>query len=334
MYIIDSYGLAVIFCFITMLCWGSWANTSKIATDKWPFPLYYWDYSIGLILMSLIYGLTMGSFGEGGRSFLADLQQADSGSILSAVIGGVIFNLSNLLIVAAIAVAGLSVAFPIGVGLALVVGVIVNYIKVPEGNPMLLFGGVLLVVLAIIINGLASAKVSRSKGSTPVKGIVLSVLAGIIMGFFYRFVADSMTLNFTAPEAGKLTPYTAVFIFSIGLFISNFIWNTFFMYKPVQGSKSTYAGYFTNGTTRQHLLGILGGLIFNTGFLFNLIASDKAGPAISYGLGQGATMIGAAWGVFVFKEFAGAPKGTNKMLAAMFVLFIVGLGMIVIARLN
>jgi glucose uptake protein len=334
MYIIDSYGLAVIFCFITMLCWGSWANTSKIATDKWPFPLYYWDYSIGLILMSLIYGLTMGSYGEGGRSFLADLQQADSGSILSAVIGGVIFNLSNLLIVAAIAVAGLSVAFPIGVGLALVVGVIVNYIKVPEGNPMLLFGGVLLVVLAIIINGLASAKVSRSKGSTPVKGIVLSVLAGIIMGFFYRFVADSMTLNFTAPEAGKLTPYTAVFIFSIGLFISNFVWNTFFMYKPVQGSKSTYAGYFTNGTARQHLIGILGGLIFNTGFLFNLIASDKAGPAISYGLGQGATMIGAAWGVFVFKEFAGAPKGTNKMLAAMFVLFIVGLGMIVIARLN
>ena len=334
MYIIDSYGLAVIFCFITMLCWGSWANTSKIATDKWPFPLYYWDYSIGLILMSLIYGVTMGSFGEGGRGFLADLQQADTGSIISAVIGGVIFNLSNLLIVAAIAVAGLSVAFPIGVGLALVVGVIVNYIKVPEGHPMLLFGGVLLVVLAIIINGLASAKVSKSKGSTPVKGIVLSVSAGIIMGFFYRFVADSMTLNFTAPEAGKLTPYTAVFIFSIGLFISNFVWNTFFMYKPVQGSKSTYAGYFTNGTARQHLIGILGGLIFNTGFLFNLIASDKAGPAISYGLGQGATMIGAAWGVFVFKEFAGAPKGTNKMLAAMFVLFIVGLGMIVIARLN
>jgi glucose uptake protein len=334
MYIVDSYGLAVIFCIITMLCWGSWANTSKIATDKWPFPLYYWDYSIGLILMSLIYGLTMGSSGEGGRGFLADLQQADSSSILSAVIGGVIFNLSNLLIVAAVAVAGLSVAFPIGVGLALVIGVVVNYIKVPEGDPLLLFGGVLLVVLAIIINGLASAKVSKSKGSTPLKGIVLSVLAGIIMGFFYRFVADSMTLNFTAPEAGKLTPYSAVFIFSIGLFISNFVWNTFFMYKPVQGSKSTYTGYFTNGTRRQHLIGIVGGLIFNTGFLFNLIASDKAGPAISYGLGQGATMIGAAWGVFVFREFAGAPKSTNKMLAAMFVLFIVGLGMIVIARLN
>jgi glucose uptake protein len=334
MYIVDSYGLAVIFCIITMLGWGSWANTSKIATDKWPFPLYYWDYSIGLIIMSLIYGLTMGSIGESGRSFLVDLQQADTASILSAVIGGVIFNLSNLLIVAAVAVAGLSVAFPIGVGLALVIGVIVNYIKVPEGNPIMLFGGVLLVVLAIIINGIASAKVSKSKGSTPVKGIILSVLAGIIMGFFYRFVADSMTLNFTAPEAGKLTPYTAVFIFSIGLFLSNFLWNTFFMYKPVQGSKSTYAGYFTNGTTRQHLIGIIGGLIFNTGFLFNLIASDKAGPAISYGLGQGATMIGAAWGVFVWKEFAGAPKGTNKLLAAMFALFIIGLALVVIARLN
>ncbi len=334
MYIIDSYGLAVFFCFITMLCWGSWANTSKVATDKWPFPLFYWDYSIGLILVALMYGLTMGSTGDAGRGFLADLQQANSHSIISAIVGGVVFNLSNLLIVAAIAVAGLSVAFPIGVGLALVIGVIVNYIKVPEGNPILLFGGVILVVLAIIVNAMASTKVSRSQDSTPVKGIVLSVLAGVIMGFFYRFVADSMTLDFASPEVGKLTPYSAVFVFSIGLFLSNFLWNSFFMYKPVQGSKSTYIDYFKNGTTRQHLIGILGGIIFNTGFLFNLIASDKAGPAISYGLGQGATMIGAAWGVFVFKEFAGANKSTYKMLAAMFLLFIIGLGSIVVARLN
>ncbi len=333
MFIINSYSLAVIFCIITMLCWGSWANTSKISTEKWPFPLFYWDYSLGLIIVSLIYGLTMGSMGEGGRGFIADLQQADSGSIISALVGGVVFNLSNLLIVAAIAVAGLSVAFPVGVGLALVIGVIVNYIKQPQGNPLLLFGGVALVVVAIVVNGLASAKVSKSKGSTPVKGIVLSILAGIIMGFFYRFVADSMTLNFTAPEAGKMTPYSAVLVFSFGLFLSNFLWNSFFMYKPVEGSKSSYAGYFKNGTTKQHLIGILGGIIFNTGFLFNLIASDKAGTAISYGLGQGATMIGAAWGVFIFKEFKGAPSSINKYLVTMFITFIVGLGLIITAKL-
>ena len=333
MFIINSYSLAVIFCFITMLCWGSWANTSKVSSDKWPFPMFYWDYSLGMILMTVIYGLTMGSIGDSGRSFISDLQQADSGSISSAFIGGVIFNLSNLILVAAIAVAGISVAFPVGVGLALVIGVIVNYIKNPEGNPVLLFAGVALVVVAIVVNALASSKVSKSKGSTSAKGILLSVMAGIIMGFFYRFVADGMTLDFTSPEAGKMTPYSAALIFSAGVFISNFLWNTFFMYKPVEGSKSSYKDYFTNRTTKQHLFGILGGMIWLTGFLFNLIASDKAGPAISYGLGQGATMVGAAWGVFVFREFKGAPPVINRYLITMFVSFFAGLGMIIIARL-
>lgn len=239
MFIINSYALAVIFCIITMLCWGSWANTSKVATEKWPFPLFYWDYSLGLILMTLIYGLTMGSTGDNGRSFITDLQQSDTSSITSAFVGGVVFNISNLLIVAAIAVAGISVAFPIGVGLALVIGVIVNYIKIPAGDPILLFGGVLLVVVAIVVNALASSKVSKSKGSTPAKGIVLSVMAGIIMGFFYRFVADGMTLNFISPDPGKMTPYSAVLIFALGVFISNFLWNTFFMYKPIEGNRST-----------------------------------------------------------------------------------------------
>lgn len=334
MYIVDSYSLAVIFCIITMLGWGSWANTLKMTPQKWEFPLYYWDYSIGLVLTTLLFGFTFGSYGTEGRSFMADLSQASPEALTSAFIGGVIFNLSNLLIVAAIAVAGLAVAFPVGVGLALVIGVIVNYLKVPEGEPVMLFGGVILVVLAIVINGVASAKVSKSQGSTPIKGIVLSVLAGIIMGFFYRFVADSMTFNFAAPEAGKLTPYSAMFVFTIGIFISSFVFNTWFMFKPISGKAVTFADYFRLGSPKIHLVGILGGFIWCAAMEFNLIAADKAGPAISYGLGQGATMIGAAWGVFVWKEFAGATKVTNKLLAAMFTLFIIGLALIVIARLN
>jgi glucose uptake protein len=333
MYIINEYPVAVAFCVITMLCWGSWANTSKISSEDWPFPLFYWDYSLGIIAAALLFGVTMGSTGPFGRSFVADLFQADSGSLLSAFLGGVVFNLSNLLVVAAIAVSGLSIAFPIGVGLALVIGVVVNYIKQPEGNPLLLFGGVALVVLAMTVNAVAASKVASSRSSSPTKGILLSVFGGIIMGFFYRFVADSMTLNFTNPEAGKLTPYSAVLIFSVGLFLSNFVWNTYFMYKPVHGNRSTYGEYFSNGTLKRHLIGLAGGLIFNTGFLFNLIASNKAGPAISYGLGQGSTMIGAAWGVFVFKEFRGAPTTINWLLAMMFTSFIVGLGLIVAARL-
>ncbi len=334
MFIINSYALAVAFTFITMLCWGSWANTSKFTTSKWQFPLYYWDYSIGLIITALILGLTMGSIGDEGRGMLQDLAQADTRSIGFALLGGVVFNLSNLLIVAAIAIAGLSVAFPIAVGLALVLGVLINYINVPEGNSFLLFLGVGLVVIAMILNGIASRKAAKSKGKTSSKGIIVSVTSGLIMAFFYRFVAEGMTLDFSNPEPGKLTPYSAVLIFSVGLFLSNFIWNTFFMYKPITGTRTTYKDYFNNGTARLHLIGILGGIIFNIGFLFNLVAAEKAGPAISYGLGQGATMIGAAWGVFVFKEFAGAPKVVNKLIAAMFAFFIIGLSVIIIARLN
>ncbi|HXX64112.1 MAG TPA: GRP family sugar transporter [Bacteroidota bacterium] len=330
MFIINDYPVSVLFCVVTMFCWGSWANTSKISTEKWPFPLFYWDYSLGLIIMSIVYGLTMGSTGAGGRSFLPDLQQAHAPSILTALAGGVIFNLSNLLIVAAISIAGLSVAFPIGVGLALVIGVIVNYIKQPTGNPVLLLLGVLLVVTAMLVNARISSRLSHSQGKTSTKAIGLSVMAGIIMGFFYRFVADGMITSFSDPTPGKLTPYSAVLVFSIGVFLSNFIWNTYFMYRPVDGRGATYAGYFQNGTLREHLIGILGGLIFNTGFLFNLIASDKAGPAISYGLGQGSTMIGAAWGVFVYKEFKGA---SAYALAIMFIAFILGLALIVTARL-
>ena len=334
MYIVSSYTIAVIFCFVTMLCWGSWANTSKCTNEKWPFTLFYWDYSLGLILAALIYGLTMGSTGTSGRSFLEDIAQADVNSILYALLGGAIFNLSNLLVIAAIAIAGFSVAYPITGGLALVLGVILVYIKVPTGNPLLLFLGVGLIVTAIIVNAIGSAKMSAKKGDTSKKGIVIAILSGIIMSFFYRFVSDSMSIDFITPKAGKLTPYSAILVFSGGLFISNFVWNSFFMYRPLIGRTVNYKQYFTNGTLTQHLIGIAGGIVFNTGFLFSLIASDKAGPAISYGLGQGATMIGAAWGIFVYKEFKGASTTVNRLLLIMFMTFIIGLAFIILARVK
>jgi len=315
-----------------MLCWGSWANTMKLSSKSWPFQLYYWDYSIGLVLTSLVLGLTMGSIGAGGRGFLPDLMQASLMAIGSAFLGGVVFNLSNLLIVAATDIAGMAVAFPIAVGLALVIGVVVNYIAVPIGDPYLLFIGLGLVVLAIIVDALAFSRLPGGKKSVG-KGIIISVLSGVLMGFFYRFVAASMVENVIDPEAGKITSYSAMFIFTVGIFLSNFLWNTIFMIKPVKGAPVKYSEYFTLGTTKLHLIGIAGGLIWCVGMSFNLIASSQAGFAISYGLGQGATMVAAAWGVFIWKEFAQAPKGTNTLIAAMFTLFIAGLAMIIFAKI-
>ncbi|MGK7397126.1 MAG: GRP family sugar transporter [Candidatus Cyclobacteriaceae bacterium M3_2C_046] len=334
MVIIDSYSVAVIMLFVTMLCWGSWANTLKLSSKEWSFPLYYWDYSIGIVLLALIFGLTLGNIGDEGRGFFEDLAQASGSSITAALIGGVIFNLSNLLIVAATDVAGMAVAFPIAVGLALVLGVIINYLAESTGNPFLLFLGVALVTVAIVMNAMAYKKTSSEAGTTSKKGILLSIVSGVIMGFFYRFVAASMSLDFMYPEAGKMTPYTAVFIFSIGIFLSNFIWNTIFMYKPITGNPVTYGDYFKKGNFKLHMVGILGGIIWNIGMSFSLIAAEQAGPAISYGLGQGATMVAAFWGVFIWREFKDAPKSTNKLLFGMFVFFIVGLGLIILARMN
>ncbi len=330
MLIVESYPIAVFMCFITMLCWGSWANTQKLASKEWRFQLFYWDYAIGVLLLSLVFALTLGSFGSGGRPFLADLGQASGSAVWSALLGGIVFNLSNILLVAAIDIAGMAVAFPIGVGLALVIGVIVNYVKLPAGDPVLLFAGVVGVVIAIVIDALAYRRLPTDKQTTA-KGILISIAAGVLLGFFFRFVVASLATAFANPEPGRLTPYTAVFVFSVGLLLSNFVWNSIVMKQPFVGDPVPYRDYLTKGNARLHLVGILGGIIWSVGMSFSIIASGAAGPSISYGLGQGATMIAVLWGVFIWKEFKDAPKGTGRLLALMFVFYIVGLGLIVYA---
>ena len=332
MFILESYSLAVFFCIITMLCWGSWANTQKLAEKSWRFELFYWDYVIGILIMSLLFAFTLGSNGEQGRSFLYDLQQAEKSNITSALLGGVIFNLANILLIAAISIAGMSVAFPVGIGIALIWGVIDNYLKVPSGNPALIFSGVILIAIGIVMNALAYKKLTGIEQKVSSKGLIISIIAGVLMAQFYGFVVDSMIKDFTAPEAGKLTPYSSIVIFSIGILLSNFLFNTVLMRKPIQGTPVSYADYF-RGDFKSHLTGILGGIIWCIGMSFSIIASDKAGPAISYGLGQGAVLVAAIWGVFIWKEFKGAPKGTNSLLYVMFVCFFIGLSLLVYSKI-
>jgi glucose uptake protein len=336
MVIVESYPVAVAMCIITMLCWGSWANTQKLASKEWRFQLFYWDYAIGVLLLSLILAFTMGSTGSGGRGFVADLQQADSKWLGSAFLGGVIFNLSNILLVAAIDIAGLAVAFPVGVGLALVLGVITTYLATRVGNAPMLAVGVAAIMVAIILDALAYKRLASSGKKTPLKGILISVAAGLLMGFFYKYVAQAMgqiNPDTRMLEAGKLSPYTAVVLFSAGLVLSNFLWNSLMMVKPLTGDPVPFGDYFTKGNLRLHLVGILGGMIWNVGMSFSIIASTKAGAALSYGLGQGATMIGAFWGVFIWKEFKDAPPGTGKLLSAMFLFYLIGLAVLIASKL-
>lgn len=329
MYIVDSYSLAVVLTLITMLCWGSWANTQKLAEKSWRFELFYWDYVIGIVLMALTFAVTLGSTGEEGRGFLADLQQADPANLQKALLGGVIFNAANILVAAAIAIAGMSVAFPVGIGIALVLGVIVNYMATPQGNALWLFTGVGLVTAAIVADALAYRKMASQAKKIPTKGIVLSLAGGVLMALFYRFVASSMATDFVHPEAGYLTPYTATLFFSLGILLSNLLFNTLLMKKPFEGAPVSYYQYFKGGR-KEHLTGILGGMIWCIGMSLSIIAAGKAGFPVSYGLGQGATLVAALWGVFIWKEFKGS-KGTSGLLTAMFLLFVVGIGLIIYA---
>ncbi|NLF07919.1 MAG: multidrug DMT transporter permease [Pirellulaceae bacterium] len=334
MYVVESYSTAVIFCIVTMLCWGSWANTQKAVGTRWRFELFYWDYVFGVLLASLVFAFTLGSSGDGGRSFLADLAQADPSNLGSALLGGVIFNAANILLVAAIALSGMAVAFPVGIGLALVLGVVVNYAADPVGNALALFAGVALIVAAILLDALAYGKLPSGKThSEGRKGLILAVLCGILMGYFYRFVAAAMPApeQFANMPAGKLSPYTAVVIFSLGVVLSNFVFNTAIMLRPFAGPPVPIAEYF-KGTARDHLWGIAGGVIWAVGMTLSIVAAGKASFAISYGLGQGATMVAAFWGVFVWREFRDAPRGVALLLGLMFAGYIAGLALIIISR--
>jgi len=328
MFIVNTYSLAVIFCFITMLCWGSWANSQKIAAKSWRFELFYWDYVIGILLFSLLFGFTFGSMGEKGMGFMASISQASMSSIINPIIGGIIFNLSNILLVAAIAIAGMSIAFPVGVGLCMVLGVLINYVAAPKGDPVLIFLGVAIVIAAIIVDALAYKKLSTTSTKTSTKGIVVSIAAGFLMAWFFRFVASA--IDGDVHEAGKLTPYAAFFFFVIGVVLSNFVFNTYLMRKPIDGTPVNFKMYF-DGNLKSHLAGIIGGMIWALGTSLSLLAGGKAGYAISFGLGQGATLVGALWGVFIWKEFKGANKTVNTMLFFMFLLFFLGLALIIIA---
>ena len=339
----QTYIATLVLTILSMLCWGSWANTFKMA-GSWRFELFYFDYSIGVLLAAVIVAFTFGAMGSDGFQFMDDLMQTGRRNIFYGFLGGVVFNLANMLLVAAISVAGLAVAFPVGIGMALVIGVVWNYFIKPQGNPVLLFGGAAIIVCAIIMDSFAykshaaaqlelQAKAGLLKTSAPrvsPKGIILSLVSGVLMGSFFPLV-----------ELGKawgagMGPYAIGFVFAVGVFLSTFVFNLFFMNLPVQGEPVEILDYVHKGNWKRHLLGVTGGMIWFGGAICNFVAASaeqnaKVGPAVSYAMGQGATMISALWGVFLWKEFAGSDFRVKSLLYLMFALFICGLGMVALA---
>jgi glucose uptake protein len=347
-----TYLAALLLSIVSMVCWGSWANTQKLA-GKWRFELFYYDYSLGVLLCAVIAAFTFGSWLPKELTFSDNLLIASNHQMAYAIGAGIVFNLANMLLVAAIAVSGLAVAFPIAIGLALVIGVVWNFVLSPQADPVLLFGGALLVMVAIIVDAFAygtyreaqqaaSVKAlqpdprtktkARQRGPGASRGIALSIVSGILMGAFYPIV------EIAKQGENGVSPYGVAILFGAGVFLSSLLYIPFFLNFPVDGEPLSATDYF-KGSGRQHVLGIVGGVVWMAGGLANFIASStpakaQVGPAVSYALGQGATMVSALWGLLVWHEFKDASQRVKLLLVVMFVLFLSGLGMISIAPLH
>lgn len=328
MYQPETYGLALLFMILSMFCWGSWANSMKLCPG-YRFQLFYWDYVIGLIAGAILWGITLGSLGTVGRSFYEDIAHSGMHPILLAMVGGAIFNIANLLLVAAIDIAGLAVAFPIGIGLALVIGAISSYIISPKGNPLLLFGGIALVVAAIVLDAIAYRLRETEHAATSRRGIVISLIAGLLMGTFYPFVSKAMT-----DEVGP-GPYAALLFFAIGVAVCAVPVNYLLMRFPLDAREPASMRNYWRAPGAWHLWGVIGGVLWCTGAMANFVASQAhiVGPAVSYSIGQGATMISAGWGVFVWHEFSAAPARSKTSLVWMFIFFLFGLTAVACAPL-
>lgn len=327
MYQPQAYIVVLLFMITSMLCWGSWANTRKL-TAGYAFSLFYWDYVIGIVLGSLLWGLTLGSLYGGPSAFIANLGSADRAHWLLAIVGGVIFNVANLLLVASIDLAGMAVAFPVGIGLALIVGVVLNYIIQPAGNPLFIFGGVALVAVAIVLDALAYRR-REASGTISTRGVVLSIVSGLLMGTFYPFVARS-TLG-----PNSLGPYAVAFVFALGVALCSLPVNAWLMRHSLTGELPSSMADYGKARPAWHLWGTIGGVIWCTGAVASFVASrgNLIGPAVSYAIGQGATMVSALWGVFIWREFANAPPSSRRLIPYMFFFFILGLGAVAIAPL-
>jgi len=320
----SSLTIALLMMITSAVCWGSWANTFK-GVKNYRFELFYWDYAIGIFLISLVLALTMGSTGNDASSFLNNVHSADTSNILSTLVGGAIFNLANLLLVAAIDMAGLAIAFPVSIGIALVVGVISSYALQPRGNAALLAAGVVCAVIAVIMDGKAYGSLASVGRSVSKKSIVTCIVSGVLMGLWAPFVAHAMT------KGNTLGPYSTAVFLTLGALLSCSIWNVYFMKKPLVGDPVNFADYF-RGPASGHVLGLLGGAIWGTGMVFNLVAASFTGVAISYAIGQSAPLVAALWGVLAWKEFRGAGSKAYVYLLLMFVFY--GLAIALVARAN
>jgi glucose uptake protein len=333
MFVPASFAAALLMTILCTVCWGSFANTFKL-TRNYRFELYYWDYGAGIFLVSLAFAFTLGSATGGLFSFLPNLRQADALLLFYAALGGFIFNIANVLLVAGIDMVGLAIAFPLSIGIALVEGTVLSYLIHPQGSAALLAAGVLMALVAVIFIGTAYAARGAGGVVTSRKGTTVCIVSGVLMGVFAPLITKAMQGSHPDPSLlvspGALSPYTAAVLMTLGAFLCCFVFNPILMRKPLAGAPVSISGYFA-APAGYHALGLLGGAIWGTGTVLNFVAARFVGLPISYAIGQASPMIATLWGVLAFHEFRGARRKSWLYLAAMFLSYLLALALIALA---
>ncbi|MGA9626723.1 MAG: hypothetical protein WBL65_19110 [Bryobacteraceae bacterium] len=321
---------------LSLLCWGSWANSYKLA-GKWRYELYYFDFAAGVVVAAFLYAFTVGNLGYDGFSFMDDVMHSGKRQWLYGLMGGVIFNLGNMILMSAISVAGMAVAFPMGIGVATIVGTILAYVAKSTGNPALMFAGCALIAGAVAAAALAyrfhavlrheelarAGKAASTRRPSSIKGIVLALVSGLLIGSFFPLVDKARE-----GELG-LGPYAVAAVFAVGVFISTFVFNVFLMNLPVEGEPLEVLDIFKS-TPKQHLLGLAGGVVWCTGMVTSLAAASapaaaQVGTVEGCFLAEGFPLIAALWGILAWKELKGADLRVKTLAVCMFLLFVCGL---------
>jgi glucose uptake protein len=332
-----SYAAVLILLIVGMLAWGSWANLFKATGGKWRFELFSFDFAVGVLLAAAVLAVTAGSLGFDGFSLRDDLQLAGKRQELWGFTAGVVFNLGNMLLLGAVSIAGMSVAFPAALGCALIVAALWNFALNPGGSAGLVFGGAAVVAGAIVFDVLAFKTLSVVKAAqaeagpgkprkrkSSSKSVLLSLAGGLLLGSFAPLIQMGR-----AGDNG-LGPYSIGFIFAFGVIASTFVFNLFFMNLPVQGKPIEIREYF-NARLGRHGLGLLSGVVWYIGMIASLIGGRVEGAArvsatITYALQQGAIVIAALCGLFLWNEYAGADASVKLRLGLMFFLLLAGIG--------
>ena len=323
MYVPQTYGAALFLMLASMVCWGTWPNFLK-KLPAWRLEYFYFDFTLGFLLTSLVYGIALGPGSDSAAGFIGQLFEAPPREAGFAIVGGFIWNIGNILLLNSIMIAGLAVAFPIAAIPAIVLGIGASYWLQPVGNPWMLGSSVLVLLAAAQATAAAYSRLGGATGQRTSKGIATALLSGFLIGFFPPFV--------TAAISGEaaLDSYTVSTLFMVGAFLATVIVLPVLIRRPLVGEAGDFSGYL-GGRAASHVLGLLAGAMWCSGTVFNFIAAGMVGVAISVGIGSGAPMIGALWGIFAWREFAGGPRSSKAFIAAALLLYAAGIAIMAVA---